>query len=454
MITPFRKVLKTLIIAVVLMTAVIIFNVGEKITHARSTTAPPSSRTAAPAFGAVPAEGNCTGCHSTFPLNDPAGGGKVELLDFPTSYVPGQEYTIRVAVSQTGRVKFGFQLTALDPTGNKAGSFANIDTTRTGVSADVTFNGTTRQYIYHAVAPAGTTGNFTDKSEWTMKWTAPASRVGKIGFYATGNATNSSSSNAGDNVYSTSALVTPSVASVSSADYNAANPITSGGAASAFGVELATQTATATDQDTVTPGIQLPTTLGGTTVKVKDSLGTTRDASLFFVSPTQINYLVPAATANGIAEITITNSVQVKSIGNVTIAAVQPGVFSLTGDGAGLPVAQIQRVNGQTQTFEDTFISTGTNTWASVPIEWKNANESLYLVLYGVGIRNNTGLSGVGSTIGGISLSAQFAGAHSAFPGVDQVNILLDRALATKGDVNVVLSVDGKSSNPVKINFK
>ncbi len=370
MTTPVRKLLKVTTLVSLLIASLITFNFGKKTSHARSTAFISAfySRTAAPTFGAVPAEGNCTGCHAGV-FNDATAGGKVEILDLPTSYVPGQEYTIRVAVSQTGRNKHGFQLTALDPDGKKAGSFVSADTTRTTVSADITFNGTTRQYIHHAVAPGGTTANFTDKSEWTIKWTAPASRVGKIGFYAAGNATNSSSSNAGDNVYSTSALVTPSVATVSSADYNAANPIASGGAASAFGVELATQVATATDQDLVTPGIQLPTTLGGTTVTVKDSLGTTRNASLFFVSPAQINYLVPAGTANGTAEVTVTNSALVKSIGTVSVAAVQPGVFSLTGDGAGLPVAQIQRVNGQTQTFENTFVSTGTNTWASVPIE-------------------------------------------------------------------------------------
>ncbi|HMY75602.1 MAG TPA: SBBP repeat-containing protein, partial [Blastocatellia bacterium] len=52
----------------------------------------------------------------------------------------------------------------------------------------------------------------------------------------------------------------------------------------------------------------LPTELAGTKVRVTDSAGTERLASLFFVSPTQINYLLPAGTALGEATITISSA--------------------------------------------------------------------------------------------------------------------------------------------------
>ena len=165
-------------------------------------------------------------------------------------------------------------------------------------------------------------------------------------------------------------------------------------------MELATTTAIATDTDPATPGIQLPTTLGGTTVSVKDSLGTARPASLFYAGPTQINYLIPDGTAAGAADVTITNGTGGISIGKANVAAVQPGIFSVTSDGTGIASAQIQRVAGAVQTFEATAQFTG-GVWTAIPIDWKNATDDLYLVLYGTGVRNRSALSNVTATIGG-----------------------------------------------------
>src|SRR6266536_2928448 len=55
---------------------------------------------------------------------------------------------------------------------------------------------------------------------------------------------------------------------------------------SAFGSNLAASTASA-------GGVGLPTSLAGTTVSVTDSAGVARLARLYFVSPGQINYLIP-----------------------------------------------------------------------------------------------------------------------------------------------------------------
>jgi photosystem II stability/assembly factor-like uncharacterized protein len=57
--------------------------------------------------------------------------------------------------------------------------------------------------------------------------------------------------------------------------------------AAAFGQNFATRTE-------VAGGLPLPTQLAGTTITILDSLGVERLAPLFFVSPQQINYLIPA----------------------------------------------------------------------------------------------------------------------------------------------------------------
>jgi hypothetical protein len=78
--------------------------------------------------------------------------------------------------------------------------------------------------------------------------------------------------------------------SVSAASF-ASGPIAPDSIVAAFGTGLPS----ATDAATTVP---LPTSVGKTRVVVWDSTGTERDAALFFVSPTQINYLMPAGTVD------------------------------------------------------------------------------------------------------------------------------------------------------------
>ena len=218
-------------------------------------------------------------------------------------------------------------------------------------------------------------------------------------------------------------------------------------------MELATQTALGSDTDAVTPGIQLPIVLGGTTVSVRDINGNDRAARLFFVSPGQVNYQIPNGTAAGNADVMITNNNGIKSTGKIKVAAVSPGIFSVTADGNGLASAQVQRISGTTSTFEPMAQFDGTS-WSAVPIDWKNETDSLYLVLYGTGLRNTMALGNVGVKIGATVLPVQYAGPHGTFVGVDQVNVFLPRSLAAGGLVDLILTAEGKAANTVKVNFK
>jgi hypothetical protein len=89
------------------------------------------------------------------------------------------------------------------------------------------------------------------------------------------------------------------VANVSAASFSAGE-LASEAIAAAFGTGLAITTQAAE----TTP---LPTQLAGTTVSVKDSAGVERFAPLFFVSPDQINYLIPEGTLPGTATVTVTS---------------------------------------------------------------------------------------------------------------------------------------------------
>jgi uncharacterized protein (TIGR03437 family) len=47
-----------------------------------------------------------------------------------------------------------------------------------------------------------------------------------------------------------------------------------------------------------------------------------------------------------------------------------------------------------------------------------------------------------------------FAGSQGTFTGLDQANILIPPSLAGRGDVDVVLTVDNRTSNTVKVNIR
>ncbi|MCI0391789.1 MAG: hypothetical protein MOB07_23850, partial [Acidobacteria bacterium] len=76
------------------------------------------------------------------------------------------------------------------------------------------------------------------------------------------------------------------------------------------------------------------------------------------------------------------------------------------------------------------------------------------LILYGTGIRFRSSLGAVRSKIGGLDTEVVYAGLQGFFVGVDQVNIRLPRSLAGRGDVDIVLTVDGQTANTVGGRFQ
>jgi uncharacterized protein (TIGR03437 family) len=215
-----------------------------------------------------------------------------------------------------------------------------------------------------------------------------------------------------------------------------------------FGANLATTIQSATS----TP---LPTALAGTTVKVRDSTGTERLAPLFFVAPGQVNYLMPTGTATGAATVTITSGDGSVSSGTMQIAAVAPGLFAANANGMGVAAAVVLRRNAAGQdTFEPVARLEGTSLVA-VPIDLGPATDQVFLILYGTGIRGHSALSMVTAQVGGVDVPVLFAGDQGTFAGLDQVNLgPLPRSLVGRGDVVVMLTVDGKAANNILVSIR
>lgn len=241
--------------------------------------------------------------------------------------------------------------------------------------------------------------------------------------------------------------IAPSVASVSAASFLGAE-LAPESIVAAFGVNLATAIAVADS----TP---LPTTLAGTKVSVKDSAGVERLSPLFFVAPGQVNYQMPPGTATGTATITVTSGDNKISLGSQQIASVAPGLFTANVSGEGVPAANVFRLkaNGATSTEELSRFDATAGRFVPIPIDLGPEGEQVFGIFYGTGFRNAT-LANVSAKIGGVTCEVLYAGLTPGFIGLDQFNIRLDRTLIGRGDVDVVITVNGKIANTVRINIK
>ena len=196
----------------------------------------------------------------------------------------------------------------------------------------------------------------------------------------------------------------------------------------------------------VASGLPLPTMLAGSQVTIRDATGTERAAPLFFVSPTQINFLVPTGTASGTATIKAKLNNDFVACGLVMVNSVAPGLFTADASGSGLPAGYLLRVKSGGAQMEESL---------ALPIDLGAAGDQVYPILYGTGIRFRSNLANVVVTIGGAPVSVLYAGEAPGFVGLDQINVgPLPRVLIGRGMADVVVTVDGKVANTVKIVIK
>lgn len=243
---------------------------------------------------------------------------------------------------------------------------------------------------------------------------------------------------------------------------NAANAVASVSAASFLGQSLASEsivaafgTAMATRTEAAST-LPLPTSMAGTTVKVRDSAGTERLASLFFVAPAQINFQIPPGTVSGQATVTVTSGDGTASTGSVTVAPVAPGFFTANASGQGVPAAVALRVKADGAQINEPVAAFDTtrNQFVAAPIDLGPESDQLFLILFGAGLRFGSALSAVSCSIGGVNAEVLFAGAQGGFVGLDQMNVRLPRSLLGRGEVDLVVTVDGRAANTVRINVK
>jgi uncharacterized protein (TIGR03437 family) len=240
---------------------------------------------------------------------------------------------------------------------------------------------------------------------------------------------------------------TSTLTSVSAASYG--GELAADSIVAAFGSNLAASTAAATS-------LPLPTTLGGVTVRVTDREQVTHDAPLFFVSPSQINYLVPAAAKPGLAKIIVYNGERVVATSEAPINPVAPALFTANASGQGAPAAIALRVraDGSQSVEQIVRYDAAQQRIVPVPIDLGPEGDQVFLILFGTGFRARSEPEAVAAIIGDKLADVLFSGAAPGFAGLDQANVRLPRSLAGKGEVSLALMADNRSSNRVTVNIR
>jgi uncharacterized repeat protein (TIGR01451 family) len=168
-----------------------------------------------------------------------------------------------------------------------------------------------------------------------------------------------------------------------------------------------------------------PLTVGGSAVTVNG-----RRAQIIFVSPTQVNFIVPPETALGTAEVIVTNSDGFASRGNVATLSAAPGVFTFGGDGLG----------------DGVILDANT----LLPAPFDPTNGSLRLIIFSTGVRNGANVS---VSAGGRTLTVESIVPSPAMPGLDEIHVLVPAEMRGAGKVDLAIRADGRDSNSVALIF-
>jgi len=232
---------------------------------------------------------------------------------------------------------------------------------------------------------------------------------------------------------------------VSAASY-APGPLAPESIVAAFGQKLATGTQAAD------PTRPLPTTLIGTSVLITDAAGAARPAPLYYVSASQVNYVIPAGTTPGSASVRITSGDSSVSTATIQIAPVAPAIFTANQSGKGPAAAQIYRIRSDgSARYEPVFACDSLGQCHTLPIDFGSGSDQLFLILYGTGIRGRTSLSGLKVSLGNTTLDVLYAGPQNQYPGMDQLNVPLPRTLNPNQVATISITADGAAANTTSI---
>ncbi len=225
-------------------------------------------------------------------------------------------------------------------------------------------------------------------------------------------------------------LSAPLLNIVSSASFN--SPVMPGSIATIFadpGQPMTSATAAASS-------LPLPYNLAGAEVSI-DGV----PAGLFYVSPNQINFLMPEVRP-GAVNVSIKGSNGERIEGNA-LTGINPAIFTADSSGRGVAAAL---VTTDGLNFRHIFDENRN----AIPIGVGNNEQPNYLILFGTGIRNQGEIQ---VKIAGRACNVVWHGAHPSLPGLDQINVQLPQSLSGIGQTFITVLAGGLPANFSEINI-
>ena len=395
----------------------------------------------APRVTAAPGDNSraCTQCH-TGTLNSGTGSVKI-VLQSGAFYVPGVKQRITVQVADAAQQRWGFELTARlnsDLEKGQAGDLVPVDNMTQVICEDSAPKPCVSgpQFITHT--SVGTRNGTPNGASFQFDWTPPATNAGPVTLYAAGNAANGNGTNTGDQIYTTSMQLTPLAAAaptvtsgniVSSAT-GAAGTIPANSWVTIYGTNLCAISRGWLDSDFMNGG--MPYSVEGVSV-ILNVNNTPRVAYVGYVSPTQVNFLMPSNAGAGSTTVQVKNLAGTSAPVTITVAAGAPQLFTADGKsvlgshagGALLGKGSQAAAPGETITLYGTGL--GATTPAQIP---------------GVVPTTASPLATLPQvTIGGTAATVSFAGVVPGTAGVYQINVQVPSG-AANGDLPVVVQAD------------
>jgi uncharacterized protein (TIGR03437 family) len=229
-------------------------------------------------------------------------------------------------------------------------------------------------------------------------------------------------------------LVSAQVTVLNGASFRADQPVTTGSWATAFGAFSGVSATTA-------PNYPLPATLGGVTVTI-DGMS----APLYFVGPTQLNFVTPTSLTPGLKTLQVKTASTTLN-GTVRIISSAPGIFIK--DSATPPKGAVRNQDASENTQSapahrgDVISIYGTGPGAFVQTVTDGAAAP------------STPLTTTKSTpqvfIDGVETTVQFSGLNPGNAALWQVNATIPNNTFITGRVPLRIFVDGVDSNEVTI---
>jgi uncharacterized protein (TIGR03437 family) len=402
-----------------------------------------------PGFSGVPGElGTCVSCHS-----GGLGSGSVTVT-FPNglTYSPGLSQNLVVTVADSSQQRWGFELTARQSssTNKQAGTFtpgpdhftqtvcATLDTFQPALCSSSTV-----EYIEQTLA--GTRNGTTGSATFQFTWTPPATSSGNVTVYVAANAANGDGTPLGDHIYTANYTLTPAVSS--SSPTITANGVVNGASFQSGIVPGSWATIQGSNLSPVTDSWdnfivdgKLPTTVDGVSVNVGGA-----PAYVYYVSPSQINFIVPE-DKSGPQPVTVKNAAGTSAAETVTVKSFGPAFF-------GWPNNQV------VATRQDFTLAAANGTFAGTTTVPAKPGDTI--ILWGTGFGSTIPAAPVGietpssvtyntSTLPTIDIDkvpAKVLGAALApgFAGLYQVAIEVPSSLGN-GDWPIVATIGGVSS--------